>query len=106
MRRDAPATLAKGSATLDQGRGQAQAAVGDTCSMRASIQMAEMGLALIFLSRSVTRLYQGRAIAAHGIAGARAAATPGSGVIPSWVSVLALTGWTTALVAELWIILG
>jgi hypothetical protein len=72
--------------------------------MRSSISAAEIGLALIFMSRSLTRLYQRGAVAAHGIAGARAAEIPGSGVIPAWVSVLALTGWATALISGAWLL--
>ena len=74
--------------------------------MRPSILATELGLALIFISRSVTRLYQQRAIALYGMAGVRAAQIPGNGVIPLWVSVLAVTGWLTALSAGVWILFG
>ena len=74
--------------------------------MRPSIQATELGLALIFISRSVTRIYQRRAIALYGMAGARVAQIPGNGVIPIWVSLLAVVGWSTALVAGAWFIVG
>jgi hypothetical protein len=74
--------------------------------MRSSITATEIGLALIFMSRIVTRVYQRGAIAVHGITGARAAEMPGSGVVPVWVSLLALTGWATALLAGAWVIFG
>lgn len=74
--------------------------------MRPSIPATELGLALIFIARSVTRIYQRRAIALYGIAGARAAQIPGNGVIPLWVSVLAVIGWLTALSAGVWILFG
>lgn len=74
--------------------------------MRPSIQATELGLALIFISRSVTRIYQRRAIALYGMAGARVAQIPGNGVIPIWVSLLAVIGWSTALVAGAWFIVG
>jgi hypothetical protein len=74
--------------------------------MRASIQATELGLALIFISRSVTRIYQRRAIALYGMAGARVAQIPGNGVIPIWVSLLAVIGWSTALVSGAWFLFG
>jgi hypothetical protein len=77
-----------------------------TGDMRSSITATEIGLALIFMSRSFTRLYQRSAVAVHGLAGARAAETPGSGVIPAWVSLLAVTGWVTALAAGAFVIFG
>jgi hypothetical protein len=77
-----------------------------TSDMRSSITAAEIGLALIFMSRSFTRLYQRGAVAAEGLAGARAAEIPGSGVVPAWVSMLALVGWATALAAGAWLVLG
>jgi hypothetical protein len=77
-----------------------------TLGMRSSISAVEIGLALIFMSRSLTRLYQRGAVAMHGLAGARAAEIPGSGVVPAWVSLLALTGWSTALVAGAWLVFG
>jgi hypothetical protein len=74
--------------------------------MRPAIIATELGLALIFISRSVTRIYQRRAIALYGLAGAKVAHIPGNGVIPLWVSVLAVIGWSTALVAGVWILFG
>jgi hypothetical protein len=74
--------------------------------MRPSIPATELGLALILISRSVTRIYQRRAIELYGIAGVRAAQIPGTGVIPLWVSVMAVIGWTTALSAGIWILFG
>jgi hypothetical protein len=65
--------------------------------MRGSISAIEVGLALTFISRSVTRIYQRRAIARLGLAGVRAAETAGSGVIPLWVSLLAVVGWSMSL---------
>ena len=70
--------------------------------MRVSITATELGLALIFLSRSVTRVYGAAAIARHGVTGARVASTPGSGVIPLWVSLLVVVGWLLALIAGAW----
>ena len=71
-----------------------------------SISVSEIGLAMIFISRSFTRIYQRRAIELCGIAGARAAQTPGSGVIPTWVSLLAVIAWATTLLAVAWLIAG
>ena len=70
--------------------------------MRSSIPATEIGLALIFISRSLTRIYQRRAIAHYGIVGARLGGIPGSGVIPSWVSLLAVFGWLAAVAAGAW----
>jgi len=74
--------------------------------MRPSIPATEIGLALIFISRSLTRIYQRRAIADYGVTGARLGGIPGSGVIPPWVSLLAVLGWLSALAAGAWIVLG
>ena len=74
--------------------------------MRGSITATEIGLAVIFISRSFTRIYQRRAVALYGIAGVRAAQIPGSGVIPTWVSLLAVTGWAATLLAVAWLIAG
>ena len=71
-----------------------------------SIAVTEIGLAVIFISRSVTRIYQRRAVELYGIAGARAAQTPGSGVIPTWVSLLAVIAWAVTLLAVAWLIAG
>jgi hypothetical protein len=59
----------------------------------------ELGLALVFLGRSFTRIYVRRAVdqfGAHGIALAR---MPESDVIPTWVSIVLLGGWAIALVS-------
>jgi len=74
--------------------------------MRASVLATELGLTLFFVARSFTRIYQRRAIALYGIVGARAARVPGSGVIPAWVSLLAVTGWSVTLAAGAWMLLG
>jgi hypothetical protein len=74
--------------------------------MRPSIPATELGLALILVSRCMTRIYQRRAMALYGIAGVKATEIPGNGVIPVWVSVVAVTGWLTALSAGLWILFG
>jgi hypothetical protein len=71
-----------------------------------SISVSEIGLAVIFISRSVTRIYQRRAVELYGIAGVRAAQTPGSGVIPTWVSLVAVIGWGATLLAVAWLIVG
>jgi hypothetical protein len=70
------------------------------------IPFTEIGLAVIFISRSFTRIYQRRAVELYGIAGVRAAQTPGSGVIPIWVSLLAVIGWAAALLGAAWLIAG
>jgi hypothetical protein len=76
-------------------------------AMRPSITATELGLVLIFISRSVTRIYQRRAIELYGMAGAKVAQIPGNGVIPLWVSFIAVIGWSTALVAAgFWIMFG
>ena len=67
--------------------------------MRQLMSVTEIGLAFIFMSRSFTRIYQRRAVELFGAAGARAAEIPGSGVIPAWVSLVAVIGWVVALVA-------
>jgi hypothetical protein len=97
--------LVEGAAILDQRRVSVRGGVFDNPAMRGSISMAELGLALIFISRSVTRIYQRRAISRYGIAGVRAAQTPGTGVIPLWVSLVAVIGWSTAVVAGALILL-
>jgi hypothetical protein len=63
------------------------------------ISVSEIGLAVILMSRSFTRIYQRRAVELYGIAGVRAAQTPGSGVIPTWVSLLTVIGWGATLLA-------
>jgi hypothetical protein len=63
------------------------------------IPVSEIGLAVILMSRSFTRIYQRRAVELYGIAGVRAAQTPGSGVIPTWVSLVAVIGWGATLLA-------
>ncbi len=65
--------------------------------MRASIAATEVGLALVLMARSFTRIYYRRAIARFGLAGARAAAVPGTGVIPVWVSLVMLNGYALAM---------
>jgi hypothetical protein len=74
--------------------------------VRGSIPITEIGLAVIFISRSVTRIYQLRAVELYGIAGVRAAQTPGSGVIPTWVSLVAVIGWAATLLAAVWLVAG
>jgi hypothetical protein len=73
--------------------------------MRASLLATELGLTLLFVARSFTRIYQRRAVALYGIVGARAARVPGSGVIPAWVSLMVLGGWALALIAGAWMFL-
>lgn len=58
----------------------------------------ELGLALIFLGRSLTRVYFARAVAEFGAAVTLARA-PDIEVIPTWVSVVLLSGWAIAGVA-------
>jgi hypothetical protein len=70
------------------------------------ISVSEIGLAVILMSRSFTRIYQRRAVELYGIAGVRAAQTPGSGVIPTWVSLVAVIGWGATLLAVAWLIAG
>ena len=70
------------------------------------IPVSEIGLAVILISRSLTRIYQRRAVELYGIAGVRAAQTPGSGVIPTWVSLVALIGWAGTLLAVAWLLAG
>ncbi len=74
--------------------------------MRTPIPVVEIALAVMFISRSLTRIYQQRAIERDGAAGARAAAIPGSGVIPAWVSFLAVAGWFTTLAAAAALVVG
>jgi hypothetical protein len=74
--------------------------------VRGPIPATEIALALIFISRSFTRIYQRRAVALYGIAGLRAAEDPGSGVVPTWVSLAAVTGWAGTLIAGIWLIFG
>jgi len=74
--------------------------------VRGSIPLSEIGLAVILISRSFTRIYQRRAVALYGIAGMRAAQTPGSGAIPTWVSLVALIGWAGTLLAVAWLLAG
>jgi hypothetical protein len=74
--------------------------------VRGSIPLSEIGLAVILISRSFTRVYQRRAVALYGIAGMRAAQTPGSGAIPTWVSLVALIGWAATLLAVAWLMAG
>jgi hypothetical protein len=72
----------------------------DAFSMRVTAGV-ELGLALIFLGRSLTRFYFGRAVAQFGpsaVALARAPETE-SEVIPTWVSVVLLSGWAIAGIA-------
>jgi hypothetical protein len=70
------------------------------------ISVSEIGLAVILMSRSFTRIYQRRAVELYGIAGVRAAQTPGSGIIPTWVSLVAVIGWAATLLAVAWLIAG
>jgi hypothetical protein len=70
------------------------------------ISVSEIGLAVILMSRSFTRIYQRRAVELYGIAGVRAAQTPGSGVIPTWVSLVAVISWGATLLAVAWLIAG
>lgn len=70
------------------------------------ISVSEIGLAVILMSRSFTRIYQRRAVELYGIAGVLAAQTPGSGVIPTWVSLVAVIGWGATLLAVAWLIAG
>jgi hypothetical protein len=74
--------------------------------MRPSITLVETGLALVFMARSFTRIYYGRAVARLGVAGARAAAVPGSGVIPAWVSLVLLGGWAVAGLGTVSVLVG
>jgi hypothetical protein len=74
--------------------------------VRGPIPVTEVGLAVILISRSFTRIYQRRAVELYGIAGVRAAQTPGSGVIPTWVSLVAVIGWAATLFAAAWLIAG
>jgi len=74
--------------------------------MDGPISLIEIGLALILLSRSFTRIYQRRAVALLGVAGVRIAEIAGSGVVPVWVSLLSVTGWAMALPAAAWAIFG
>ena len=74
--------------------------------MDGPISLIEIGLAVILMSRSFTRIYQRRAVALLGLAGVRIAEIPGSGVVPAWVSLLAVTGWAIALPAAAWVIFG
>ncbi len=59
----------------------------------------ELGLALIFLGRSLTRFYFSRAVAQFGAAAVTLAHDPDSEVIPTWVSVVLLSGWAVAGIA-------
>lgn len=59
----------------------------------------EFGLALIFLGRSFTRIYVQRAVAQFGADAIAFAHMPERVVIPSWVSVLLLSGWVISVVA-------
>jgi hypothetical protein len=74
--------------------------------VRGAIPVTELGLAVILISRFFTRIYQRRAVALDGIAGVRAAQTPGSGAIPMWVSLVAVIGWAATLLAAAWLIAG
>jgi hypothetical protein len=61
--------------------------------------VVELGLALIFLGRSLTRFYFGRAVAQFGPSAVTLARAPDSDLIPTWVSVVLLSGWMIAAVA-------
>lgn len=75
--------------------------VGSTVHMRPSVSAAEIGLAFVFIGRSFTRIYLGRAVARLGVPQAYAAATAGTGVIPAWVSLAVVGGWALAVVSAL-----
>jgi hypothetical protein len=63
------------------------------------VAATELGLALVFLGRSFTRIYVRRAVAQFGADAIALARMPESDVIPRWVSVVLLAGWAIALVA-------
>jgi hypothetical protein len=70
------------------------------------VSATEIGLALIFLGRSLTRVYFRRAVDRFGMVDAVALARePGTGVVPAWVSVVLLSGWVIAAVAACWLVL-
>jgi hypothetical protein len=65
----------------------------------------ESGLALVFLGRSLTRLYFQRALAEFGSSSAAVVRVTATEVIPAWVSFVLLSGWAIALVATLALVL-
>lgn len=70
------------------------------------VAATEVGLALIFLGRSLTRVYFRRAVerfAVHPIAAARELAT--GVMIPAWVSLVLVSGWMIAAVGACWLLL-
>ena len=54
---------------------------------------------MVFLGRSLTRLYFHRAVEQFGASAVVLARAPQSGVVPAWVSFVLLSGWVIALAA-------
>jgi len=65
----------------------------------------EVGLALIFMGRSFTRIYLRKAVARFGVDAVALAQIPESGVIPAWVSFMLLSGWLIAAAAVGWLLI-
>lgn len=69
------------------------------------VAVTEIGLALVFLGRSFTRIYVRRAVAQFGADAIAFVQVPESGVVPAWVSFVLLSGWGITAGALFWLLL-
>jgi hypothetical protein len=60
---------------------------------------------MIFLGRSLTRLYFHRAVEQFGASAVVLARAPASGLVPAWVSLVLLSGWAIAVLATVALVL-
>lgn len=80
---------------------------GVSCKARSVrlVSAVELGLGLILLGRSLTRLYLGIAVERFGPSAAVLARDPDSDLVPTWVSVILLSGWAIAPSATVMLVL-
>jgi hypothetical protein len=71
--------------------------------MPGSVTLTEVGLTLIFVSWTLTRTFQRRALRRYGFIRAVQLAACAGGVVPVWVSLCNILGWVLALVAGTWL---
>ena len=75
----------------------------DSTGVPASVTLTEVGLTLIFVSWTLTRTFQRRALRQYGFIRAVQLAACSGGVVPVWVSLCNVLGWALALVAGTWV---
>ncbi|MCA1853197.1 MAG: hypothetical protein LC647_12595 [Beggiatoa sp.] len=74
--------------------------------MRASVSVVEQGLSLVFIGRSLTRIYCWREVERLQAAGVRARKTPDISMIPAWVSLLVVGGWAIVTLGTATLLVG